>query len=57
MFYIKCRSVRPLMQYGRRLGLFAELALRARLTTARVFSDKQIDTWAMVVKENGIKAD
>ena len=45
------------MQYGRRLGLFAELALRARLTTARVFSDKQIDTWAMVVKENGIKVD
>ena len=45
------------MQYGRRLGLFAELALRAHLTTARVLSDKQTDTWARVVKENGIKAD
>jgi tripartite-type tricarboxylate transporter receptor subunit TctC len=25
--------------------------------TARVFIDKQIDTWAKVVKDNGIKAD
>jgi len=25
--------------------------------TARVFIDKQIDIWAKVVKDNGIKAD
>lgn len=31
---------------GEDLGPFAERALRARLTTARVFTDKQIDTWA-----------
>ena len=42
---------------GQDLGPFAERALRARLTTAPVFTDKQIDAWARVVKENGIKAD
>ena len=39
------------------LGPFAERALRARLTTARVFTDKQIDIWGKVIKENDIKAD
>ena len=39
------------------LGPFAERALRARLTTARVFTDKQIDIWGKVVKENDVKAD
>ena len=42
---------------GEDLGPFAERALRARLTTARVFIDKQIDIWAKAVKDNGIKAD
>jgi hypothetical protein len=42
---------------GEDLGPFAERALRARLTSARVFTDKQIDVWAKVVKENDIKAD
>ena len=39
------------------LGPFAERAMRARLTTARVFTDKQIDIWGKVVKENDVKAD
>ena len=42
---------------GEGLGPFAERALRARLTSARVFTDKQIDVWAKGVKENDIKAD
>ena len=41
---------------GEDLGPFAERALRARLTTARVFINKQINIWK-VVKDNGIKAD
>ncbi len=40
---------------GEDLGPFAERALPARLTTARVFIDKQIDIWE-VVKDKGIKA-
>lgn len=40
---------------GEDLGPFAERALRTRLTTARVFIDKQIDIWK-VVKDKGIKA-
>ena len=42
---------------GEDLGLFAERASPVLLTTARVFVDKQIDIWAKVVKDNGIKAD
>ena len=42
---------------GEDLGPFAERALRARLTSARAFTDKQIDVWVKVVKDNGIKAD
>ena len=38
---------------GEDLGLFAERALRALLTTAWVFIDKQIYIWAKVVKDNG----
>ena len=42
---------------GEDLGLFAERASPVLLTTARVFIDKQIDIWARVMKDNGIKAD
>ena len=39
---------------GEDLGPFAERALPARLTSARVLIDKQIDIWK-VVKDKGIK--